>query len=168
MFPGLVSWVSRMVTGDAFEADGITPSSSPWIPSIFITPKYFTMVLNDSQIGGVSWSGCLVNTLSISAEVGDALSITLDLLGKDEALKPEGYTFDGSIQEDGNPYRFTYGSIFKGDEEISRLRSFTLSYNNNAIVGGQDVDSTPYPSDIQYGHRGLTIETESTLDSENI
>jgi len=39
------------------------------------------------------------------------------------------------------------------------LRSFTFTYNNNNIIGGQDVNSIPYPSDIAFGHRTITIDT---------
>lgn len=110
------------------------------------------------NVGGASglyekFTDCQVGSLSVSAEAGNPLSATANIMG----ITPARETSDtsGSVLLDSDAvYNFNNASVTLGGTSVRSVRSFELTIENN--LDRQQTDSvTPY--DMSTGQREISL-----------
>jgi hypothetical protein len=97
-----------------------------------ILPSFTIKV--DKGAGTYVYPGCVINTLSFSAEPEDYLSLNLDLSGYDETFSSG--TLTPIAPSTQRAFKFNQGKVYAGASiaaatELADITSITFSYNNN-------------------------------------
>jgi hypothetical protein len=117
----------------------------------------FTMKV-DKGAGIYTYPGCMLNSMSFSAQPEDYLQIELDVTAYDE-------TFAGSALAAIAPslqraFKFHQGKVYQGAAEIADITSIKLSYNNNLEASIQTTSTGLHYKKPQPMTREATVDLE--------
>ena len=76
--------------------------------------------------------GCIMNTLNISASVGNVVECTADIVyGKEDAASNSSSDFAGVPTEASQPFTFAHGRLKVGGDVIAEIQSCDINFNQN-------------------------------------
>jgi hypothetical protein len=117
----------------------------------------FTMKV-DKGAGIYTYPGCMLNSMSFSAQPEDYLQIELDVTAYDETFAPGALT---SIAPSGQrAFKFHQGKVYQGINEIADITSIKLSYNNNLEASIQTTSTGLHYKKPQPMTREATVDLE--------
>lgn len=126
----------------------------------------------DRKVGAFKYTGCKINSLSLSAAAGDYLKCDVNVVGKDE----EAASMSSSLTPSSlRAFKFAQGKVYmkQGDNsyaEVADVTSMGLDINNNCDYQTQTTDTGSYYKEAEVGTReiGCTLETIYTAGSEEL
>jgi hypothetical protein len=117
----------------------------------------FTMKI-DKGAGVYTYPGCMMNSLSFSAQPEDYLQLDMDIAGYDEAFSAGVLTpIAPSTQR---AFKFYQGKVYQGSTEIADITSIKLSYNNNLESSIQTTATGLHYKKPQPMTRELSVDLE--------
>lgn len=130
----------------------------------------------DRKVGKFKYTGCKVNSLTLSAAAGDYLKLDANINGKKEetavslaSLTPSALRAFKFAQ--GKVYKGTYNSTdgFEGTE-LADITSVNLEINNNLDAQVQTTATGDYYKEAEVGTREITMSAEMiyTADAETV
>jgi hypothetical protein len=117
----------------------------------------FTMKV-DKGAGIYVYPGCMLNSLSFSAQPEDYLQIDLDITGYDETFSAGSLTAIAPSAQ--RAFKFHQGKVYQGAAEIADVTSIKLSYNNNLEASIQTTGTDLHYKKPQPMTRELSVDLE--------
>jgi len=110
------------------------------------------------------YSGCMVNSMKLSAAVNSILTAEFDILGKNEDDTVSAATPSYSSKK---PYVYHWGTIKIDTTTVAYVKSFEFSYSNNLFADGYALDGNQTRAILykQGAEITGTMDLEFTTDS---
>jgi hypothetical protein len=117
----------------------------------------------DKGAGVYTYPGCMLNSLSFSAQPEDYLQIDLDIAGYDETFAAGALTaITPSAQR---AFKFHQGKVYQGSTEIADITSIKISYNNNLESSIQTTSTGLHYKKPQPMTRELSVDLDCLYSS---
>lgn len=132
-------------------------------PSVSATLPKFTGIVN-RHIAKKAYTGCKVDSLSISCNAGDYMRISLSGSGKDE-VDGASY-FDSSLAvPDLKAFRFAGGTCTIDSSSFGSIKSVKFDLSNSLDDGEQTMGSGYYGTEPEPQKRSVKLSLEALYDS---
>ena len=104
-------------------------AAKTWIGNTFTTEIGFN---GETEYLIRTLKGCIMNTLNISASVGNVVECSADIVyGKEDAPSNSSGDFTGVPTEESKPFTFAHGSLKLGGDIIAEIQSCDISFAQN-------------------------------------
>jgi hypothetical protein len=122
----------------------------------------FTLKL-DKGAGIYTYPGCILNSMSFSAQPEDYLSIELDIKGYGESYASG--TLTAIAPSTQRAFKFNQGKVYYGSTELADVTSIKLAYNNNLENTIQTTSTGIHYKRPTPNTREITVDIDSLYSS---
>ena len=116
----------------------------------------------DRKVDQFAYTGCKINSLSLSAAAGDYLKADINLVGRDESTGASLQTLSPSSLK---AFKFAQGKVYtvvgSTETEIADIDNISLEINNNLDYQTQTTSTGDYYAQPEVGTREITATLEA-------